>query len=166
MDGRRLRAGEGLAGGGGLALGASAFLPWYAAGSATTSAWEAFGLIDLVLALTGLLGVTLAVLAATRRSPAAPVAAGVVLIALSAVAILLATYRLLDQPGPDEAVDVRLGAYLGLGCLLAVAAGAWRSVADEHAGAAAPQPPVAARPAPPATPAGAATGRPGDPPAP
>lgn len=154
MDLRRLRVGEMLAGLGGLALLVSTFLPWYA-GPAELSAWEAFSVVDVLLALTALTGIAVAVLAARVRAPALPVATAVVLVALSAFMLALAVYRLLNQPGPNDAVDVRPGAYVGLACLFLVAVGAWRSVADERAtepaGAETP-----ARPAPPAAPAVAA----------
>jgi len=157
MDLRRLRLGEKLAGGGGIALLVLAFLPWYAR-SEPQSAWEAFAVIDLLLALTALMGVAVAILAVTRRAPALPVAVSVLLTALAAVVSLLLAYRLLNQPGPNELVDVRPAAYLGLACLLVLAAGGWRSVADENAGGAA-TPEVPARPAPPV----AQPGQAGDP---
>lgn len=164
MDVQRLRTGEKLAGAGGLGLLVSTFLPWYAEGRAL-SAWEAFSVFDLLLAVTALMGVVLAVLAATQRAPALPVATSVLLIALSFAVLLLAVYKLLDQPGTDDSVEVRLGAYLGLGCLLLVAVGGWRSLTDERAYG-----PAGARippsPAPPKTSPIATPGRAGDPRAP
>ena len=60
------------------------FLDWYAAAapargrdidiSVGFNAWQAFSITDLILALTAALGIALAVLTASRRSPALPVA--------------------------------------------------------------------------------------------
>lgn len=161
-DLRRPRAGERLAGLGGVALLVSTFLPWYA-GTSVLNAWQALGFLDLLLGLTGTMGVLLAVFAATRRAPALPVATSVLLTTLACIVLLLIAYRLLDQPGPDDAVDVRVGAYLGVASVLAVAVGAWRALTDEHeAVPATPAPP--ARPAPPPVdPTLAAPGPAGDP---
>jgi heme A synthase len=144
----RLRAGEALAGAAGLALLGSMLLTWYEKGS-DLSAWEAFGVLDVLLALTALLGVGLVVAAATQRAPAFPVAASVVLFAVSLLVAVALVYRLLDQPGPDDGVRVAAGAWVGLGCLLALVTGSWRAVSDEGAdGPAGPE--IEARPAPPA----------------
>lgn len=155
MDPRRLRLGERLAGVGGVALLAVEFLSWYAErqaddrlGARELSAWEAFGVIDVGLALTGLVGIAVAVLAVVHRSPALPVALAVVSTGIGSVMALLVAYRLLDQPGADAGIDVRFGAYLGLGCVLAITAGGWLAVADERTDAAS-EPVVPARPAPP-----------------
>jgi len=161
VDLRRLRTGEKLAGGGGIALAAVTFLPWYAA-SASLTAWEAFSVLDLALALTAGMGVTVAALAVTRASPALPVSLSVVLVALALIVLAVTVYRLLDQPGDNSEVAVRTGAYLGAGCLALITFGAWRSVADEEAGGA-ETPEIPARPAPPAAGPDAAAGARRDP---
>ena len=40
-------------------------------------------------------------------------------------------YRILNQPGPNEFIEVKFGAFLGFLCVLAIAAGGWRSMRDE-----------------------------------
>jgi hypothetical protein len=127
----RLRQGEVLAGVGGLALLIVMFLDWYSFRGGGLSAWQAFSVTDLILALAGLAGIGLAVITASRRSPALPVAASVITATLGALATLLVLYRILNQPGPNEFLEVELGAFLGFLSVLAVAVGGWRSMRDE-----------------------------------
>ena len=156
----RLRPGELIAAAGGVALLVVMFLEWYAAGGTTKvagrditisvgfTAWEAFGITDILLALAALIAIGLAVLTATRRSPALPVAASVITATTGILATLLVLYRILNQPGPNEFIEVKLPAFLGFLCVLAIAAGGWRSMRDESWEDA--PVPTDVRPAPPA----------------
>jgi hypothetical protein len=156
----RLRPGELIAAAGGVALLVVMFLEWYAAGGTTKvagrditisvgfTAWEAFGITDILLALAALIAIGLAVLTATRRSPALPVAASVITATTWILATLLVLYRILNQPGPNEFIEVKLPAFLGFLCVLAIAAGGWRSMRDESWEDA--PVPTDVRPAPPA----------------
>ena len=112
------------------------------------TAWEAFGITDILLALAALIAIGLAVLTATRRSPALPVAASVITATTGILATLLVLYRILNQPGPNEFIEVKLPAFLGFLCVLAIAAGGWRSMRDEQWEDA--PVPTDVRPAPPA----------------
>jgi purine-cytosine permease-like protein len=147
----RLRAGEALAAAGGLVLLVVMFLGWYGAEDVTLSAWEAFAVTDVLLALLALLALGVAVTTVTQRGPALPVGLGVITTALALVALIALLYRILNEPGPDDLVEVRAGAWLGVLAALLVLAGAWHSIADE-----APRPgdtvtaDVERRPAPPA----------------
>jgi multisubunit Na+/H+ antiporter MnhB subunit len=161
MDLSRLRPGELVAGAGGVALLVVMFLDWYGAGGSTQlgdaeielsvgfNAWQAFDLADVILALVALSAIALAVLSATQRSPALPVAASVITSTLGILGTLLVFYRILNQPGPNELVEVKLGAFLGFLSVAAVAVGGWLSMRDEEAAYAGA--PVTMRPAPPAT---------------
>jgi hypothetical protein len=156
----RLRPGELIAAAGGVALLVVMFLDWYAAGGTTEvsgrdveisvgfNAWEAFGITDVLLAIAGLTAIGLAVITATRRSPALPVAASVITTTVGALAVLLVLYRIVNQPGPNEFIEVKFPAFLGFLCVLAIAAGGWLSMRDEEW----PDAPVPTdvRPAPPA----------------
>ena len=166
MELSRLRRGDLVAGLGGVALLVVMFLDWYSAGGNATfqgqeidislgfNAWQAFSITDLILALTALSGIALAVLTASRRSPALPVAAGVITSTLGALATLLVFYRILNQPGPNEFIEVKFGAFLGFLAVLAVTAGGCLAMRDEE-GEDAPMP-VDVRPTP-------AAERPGEP---
>ena len=160
MELSRLRAGELIAAAGGVALLIVMFLDWYAAGGVTEvggqdieisvgfNAWAAFGITDLLLALAAIVGIATAVLAATRASPALPVAGSVITTAFGALATLLVLYRILNQPGPNEFIEVQWPAFLGFLCALAIAAGGWIGMRDEQWQDA--QLPVDVRPTPPA----------------
>jgi hypothetical protein len=154
----RLRTADLVAGLGGVALLVTLFLTWYSAGGSASfggreiqvslnlTAWEAFSITDVILALTALSGIGLAVLTASRRSPALPVAAGVITTTLGALATLLVFYRILNQPGPNEFLEVKFGAFLGFLSVLAVTVGGFRAIRDEE-GEDAPVP-TDVRPAP------------------
>ena len=159
MELSRLRPGELVAAAGGVALLAVMFLDWYAAGGTTQvagrdidvsvgfTAWQAFGFTDIVLAIAALTAIGLAVVTATHSSPALPVAASVITATVGALATLLVLYRILNQPGPNEFIEVKLPAFLGFLCVLAIAAGGWHAVRDEQWRAA--DLPVDVRPTPP-----------------
>jgi hypothetical protein len=139
----RLRDGDWLAGAGGVALIASMFADWYSGASAGVrgvgfapldvgaTAWQAFSVLDVVLALLALVPLALVVLQATRDSPALPVAFSVFTTVAGALAGLLILYRIVNQPGPNDAVDVDAGAWIGLAAAIAVAAGGARSMRVE-----------------------------------
>jgi len=134
---RRLRRGEVIAAAGGVLLLVVMFLDWYAAGgvdgvgSQGFTAWQSFDVLDVILALVALLAILLAGLAATQRSPALPVAASVVTAATGILAALLVLYRILNQPGPNDFVEVSYGAFLGFLCVLAIAAGGWDAMSED-----------------------------------
>jgi hypothetical protein len=157
MDLKRLRVGEWMAAAGGVALIASLFLDWYGASvdvgegfelRVGFSAWEALDVLDVVLVLIGLLAIALAVLQATRDSPALPVGAGVLTVVFGALAVLLVAYRLINQPGPNELIEVRAGAWVGLAAAIAIAAGGFESLRDERVRGLPPGPEPERRPAP------------------
>jgi hypothetical protein len=155
---RWLKPGDGLAALGGVLVLVSLFLPWYSVTLPSADApavgrdltgWQAFSVIDILLALAGLVGIGLAVTVVTRRTPAVPVAFAVVGSITGVLAVLLVLVRILDQPGPNQFLDVAVGAWVALAGALGLTAGAWRSISDErnrgvHAA------PVELRPTPPA----------------
>jgi hypothetical protein len=146
-----LKPGDWLAGLGGVALLVALFLPWYTVseGDGELTGWEAFSVIDILLALTAAVGVALAVLSATRRTPAVPVAFGVIGVPVGALAALIVLIRLVDPPGPNTLLGPGPGAWISLAGALAVAAGSWLSIRDER-NRGVPAVPVEARPTPPA----------------
>jgi hypothetical protein len=146
----RLRDGDVLAGAAGIALLASLFLDWYAPAVVFgaldridfgASGWEAFSVLDVVLALLALVPLALVATQATRDSPALPVAFSVFALLAGLLAALLILYRILNQPGPNDAVEVEPGAWVGLAAAAALTAGGWRSLRVE-AMPGVPPPPV------------------------
>lgn len=175
---RRLRGGELLALGGGVLLLVALFLPWteftvrprpdaatlqivgadertayaYLHGSASASGWNTLGWLTLAIAAAAIALVAwLAIANVVRRPIATTMASNVAAAVVGAIALLVLALRaLVFQPGPNELVDLRYGAWLGLAGALALTVGAWWALADERTGApeSAYEPPPA-RPAPP-----------------
>jgi hypothetical protein len=157
----RLRDGEWIAGAGGIALLAAMFLHWYALDlgpvpdavsdfvdiGAEATAWQAFGVLDIVLALLALVPLGLVITQATRSSPSIPIAFTVLTTLAGALAALLILYRIVNQPGPNDVVEVQAGAWLGVLAALVIAGGGWRSMRVEPIPGA-PTPPVEDLPLP------------------
>jgi hypothetical protein len=143
MDFSRLRTGELIAGICGVLLLIDMFFSWYGIGGAagsilsaanvdtTVDAWKAFSFIDIVLFVAALAAIGAAVLAASGRSVALPVAASVIVTMLGIIVSLLVLYRIINQPGPNDIVDVKFGAYFGLLLCVGIAAGGFLAMADE-----------------------------------
>jgi hypothetical protein len=140
---RRVRAGELVAGAAAVVLLASMFLGWYSVSGRDDSltAWGAFSVVDILLALVALLGIALALSEVIGRGPTLPVALAVITTTLSLAGTLLLAYRILNQPGPNDQISVQLGAYLGLAASLGVFLGAWLSLSDERPRPVDPPPP-------------------------
>lgn len=131
MDLQQLSTPLKIAGGAGIVLFISLFLPWYSVSaeglgveiSESGNAWEAFSLIDVLLFLAAIAAVGVAVAGAQNRMAALPVPASTLLLAVGGVAALLILYRLIDTPFDDvpDAVDTgrSWGLFVGL-----IAAGA------------------------------------------
>ena len=75
--------------------------------------------------------ITLAVLEATSRSVALPVAASAITAALGFAAVGMVVLRMLFQPGPNALTDVKLGIVLALFAAAIVAYGGWDSMREE-----------------------------------
>jgi hypothetical protein len=149
MPSSPLRPGELLAAAAGVLLLGALLLDWYAAaGGGPLNAWQAFDVLDVVLALLAVASLALAVLEATSASPVKPTGAAVLTTTFAALALLAVLYRWLDQPGPDGAVGVEPGLYVGLLATALLLAGAFRALADESPRRV-PMSAAEARPAPP-----------------
>jgi hypothetical protein len=158
-----MRRAEPLAGLGGILLLVSLFLPWYgvdpnvALDGATlvtqslyavedVTGWQAFTVIDVLLALLALPAILVPVLSVASSGPAKPVAIAVIASAIGWLAVLLVAFRLVFTP---DDMAVRYGAWLGLAGALIAWIGSWMSLRDESTpGAVAPD--IPRRPAPPA----------------
>jgi hypothetical protein len=166
MDLRRLRAGEWIVAVSGAALLASLFLPWYGrdAGSATgelagsaayapvttaaesLSGWEAFVVIDAVLALIAASAVGLLVVTATQRVPAVPIALDAFVALAGFVAMLLVLVRVLSLPGGADGRE--WGLWLGFAGAAGIAAGGMLAMRDERLSRAGRPTDATGRPAP------------------
>jgi len=158
----RLRPGDVVAGVGGAILFVSLFLHWYGfdphglapharslvgAVPPGVTAWQAFSVIDVLLAACALLAIAVPIVTAVARGPAKPIAFDILASCGGVLAVLLIVFRLIAQPGNDALIAVKGGAWIGLAGALIALAGAWWAMADERAPGAAP-PRVPRRPAP------------------
>ena len=161
----RVRPADVLAGVGGVVLLGSLWLKWYgldpgafAMDGATISvlntfvpadvtAWQAFSVTDVLLAVFALLAIGVPVSSALARRPSKPVAFTVLSSIGGFLAVLLVLYRLVNQPGSNELVAVKPGAWIGLAGAILTFAGSWLAMADESTPGAVP-PQVPLRPAP------------------
>jgi hypothetical protein len=146
----RLRSGELLAGAGAAALFVALFLDWV--GPAGESGWSSLGWLTLLFAIAALLAVAWLLLATALARPVTHVVtAAVIASVLGPLALIVLVVRIaIAQPGADAVTSIEGAAYVGLAGALALAVGAWWSLADERTDA--PESaytPPAPRPAPP-----------------
>ena len=129
MDLRRLRSGEILTCAGALGLSAVLFMDWFGG----RSGWSTMTVGRVLLVLTIVLAMTLVVVTLGARAVSMATSAATVTIGVGSPALILLLYRVgLDEPGRNALVSVDAGAYLGLLCMLAIVAGAWRALGDER----------------------------------
>jgi hypothetical protein len=167
MDLSRVRNAEWIAAGAGLLTLVAMFgFDWYervaleAIGIGTggkievgVKAWESQGftgtIANLVILAAALTGIGLAVLSATSRTVALPVAASALCAQLGAAAVVMVILRMLFQPGPNEFTDLKGGIFIALIGTALITYGGWRSMEEEmapYASAASPTPAVEASP--------------------
>jgi hypothetical protein len=134
MDVRRLRSGELVAALGTAGLAVVMFVAWFGG----RSAWETLTVGRVLLVLTIALAGTLVVLTLRKQAVSMATSAATVTVVVGMLAVLYLLYRVgIDEPGHNGLVSIDAGAYVGLGCVLAIVGGAWRTLADERTDAAA-----------------------------
>jgi hypothetical protein len=129
VDLRRLRLQEWLAGACGAALLVALFLDWYGEGPAKANAWESFAVLDVLLALVGVMAVALAVLTALTRAQAVPVAIGSMLVLAGVVVSVWLAIRI---PSPPGGADREIGLWVGLAACLGSTLSALWSIRDQR----------------------------------
>jgi hypothetical protein len=162
----RVRPGEVVAAIGGIALFVSLFLHWYAVNLHVrfgpddaplkfvgtlpqATGWQAFSVTDILLTLYAALAVAVLVVSVSTSGPAKSIGTAVLSSFFGFWAVLLVLYRIVNQPGPNQIVEVRAGAWIGLAAVLLAWIGSWLAMRDESTPGAVP-PDVPLRPAPPA----------------
>lgn len=148
----RLHTGELLAAAGAVALFVLLFFDWFAieagkhpersafvfTGALHTTGWSSLGwLLIVLLALAMAAAVALALLTAGARPVAQSVAACVLTILIGGLSALVLLVRVITQPGlgiglPNALVEVKVVAWVGFLCALAIPVGAWLALADER----------------------------------
>jgi len=109
----RVKLGELVGAISGLGLLVVSFLPWYSEFDVDVTAWQAFGVVDLLMAAAAIVALSVGVVALGRFSVSYPVAGSSVTAALGGLALLLIAYRLINPPG-DGDLNREIGAWLGL----------------------------------------------------
>ena len=140
-----LRTGEKIAGASGVALILIMFIfDWFsvsAAGGIGPSfggnAWDTMELIRWLLLLTGIAGITLAVMAVSQSEVNLPVAASAIATGLGILAVIFIVIRIISPPdgGLGDLIDVgrSIGVFLGLIAAAGVAVGGWMAMQEEGA---------------------------------
>jgi hypothetical protein len=128
MDLRRLRVGEWIVGACGVLLIVALFAPWY--GNPSSSAWEAFAILDVILALLALAALSVPVVTATHCVPALPLAIESLISLFGFVAVVLVLIRVLNLPGDLHGRE--WGLWLGLAAVLGIVVGALVALRDER----------------------------------
>jgi hypothetical protein len=166
VDSSRLRTGEIVAGGGGLALFVFLFFDWFSGGAELIgtpgnlsvshvgiSGWDALtDLPGFLIILAGVSGIALACLATAGQRVNIPIPRGGVTASLGSLAVLLILWRMVAG-----SPTLKIGVFLALAAAVAIAAGALMALAEDGfkplvAVAGARTTAVAAASAPPATP--------------
>jgi hypothetical protein len=124
-----LRAQEWIAGVCGAALVGSTFLDWYGAGGTKRNAWEAYGALDVVLAVVGLMALALAGTTAAQRAQAVPTAIGALLVLVGVVASAWLVYRVASPP---DGTDREVGLWIGLAACVGATLAGLASIRDER----------------------------------
>src|SRR3954447_20606079 len=172
VDVSRLNRGERIAGVAAVLLFIDLFLHWYSANvssqisrlaaragvSTAVNAWDAFSTTDILLLLTIIVALAMVAMTAAGRIGDLPVSLALVTAALGALMTLVVLYRIINQPGPNDFINVEYGAYFGLVLVAALAYGALEAAGGMEAvraGTGSRQDRSSSPAAPPATPTGA-----------
>jgi uncharacterized membrane protein len=108
-------------------------LPWYSAGGQDATAWQAFSVVDLIMAAAALAGLSVGIVVLGRISVSYPIAGSAVTAGFGALALVLIAYRLINPPGSGD-VDLEVGAWLGLIAAAGVTVGGYLGMQDAAAG--------------------------------
>jgi len=120
------------------------FFAWYGVGGAiggiaeslgvkaTVNGWHGHSVLRWLMLLTIIAALGLAFLTATQRTVALPVTAAVITTAIAALTTVLLAYRvIINEPGPNQFIDVKIGAWLGLVATAVVTYGGYLAMREE-----------------------------------
>jgi general stress protein CsbA len=110
----------------GLVLAVALFLPWYE----DVSGWEAFTVLDLILALLALAALSVPIVTSGHRVPALPLALESLTALFGLPCLLLVLFRVLNLPG--DAHGREWGLWIALAAVLGIVAGGLVAMRDER----------------------------------
>jgi hypothetical protein len=148
VNAARLRAADWLTGIAGLASLLLLWAPWYGVSDGTINGWQGFGLIDVFVVVSALLGIATLLVTASRDTPELPVMMDVVTAPIASLTALLVLIRLLDLPFAEVTTGREWGVFAGTVAVVLTAAGAWMAMRDERAPGLRPNPEARTLPAP------------------
>jgi len=128
----RLRLGELLATVGALALAVLTFLPWFQGPDGNLTAWDYFGVVDVLIVIAVISALTLTVTTLTERTTALPVASAVWTTLFALIAFVAILVWVLIKP--DGATGHCVASWLALVAAALILVGAWQSMRDERTG--------------------------------
>jgi len=128
----RLRLGEWIATVGAVALAIFSFLPWFQGPDGNLTAWDSFGVVDVLIILVVVSALTLTVTTLTERTTALPVASAVWTTLFAIVAFVGILLRVLIKP--SGATGHCAGSWLALLASALIVIGAWLSMRDDRIG--------------------------------
>ncbi len=133
MDPRQLRSGELLSTAGAIGLALVLFADWFGG----RSAWSTLTVGRVLLGLTIALALTFVLITLSARAVSMATSSATVTIGFGTLTLLYLLIRVgIDEPGVNADVSIDAGAYVGVLCVVAIIAGAWRALADERKGSA------------------------------
>lgn len=101
-------------------------------GALAVNGWHGHTVLRWLMLLTIIAALGLAFLTATQRTVALPVTMAVVVTALAALLTVLLAYRvIINEPGPNQYIDVKIGSWLGLLASALITYGGYLSMRDE-----------------------------------
>jgi hypothetical protein len=102
--------------------------------STAENAWNGLTIVRWVMLATALVTLGSVVLHASQRAHGTKTDTSVTVTVLGVLTAALLTYRvLISLPAPDEVIDQKLGAVLGLACALGIALGGLESIREQRA---------------------------------
>jgi hypothetical protein len=116
----------------GLGLLVASFLPWYSAGGEDVTAWQAFSVVDLLMAAASIAALGLAVVVIARLSVSYPAAGSAISTGFGALALILIAYRVINPPGSGD-TEREIGAWLGLLAAAGITLGGYLGMQEPRA---------------------------------
>jgi hypothetical protein len=116
---------------GGLGLLVASFLPWYSSGGENATAWQAFSVVDVLMAAAAAAGLSVGLVVLFRVSVSYPVAGSTVTLFFGGIALVLIAYRLIDPPG--DGLSREIGAWIGLVAAAGITVGGYLGIQESPA---------------------------------
>jgi hypothetical protein len=116
---------------GGLGLLLASFLPWYSSGGENATAWQAFSVVDVLMAAAAAAGLSVGLVVLFRVSVSYPVAGSTVTLFFGGIALVLIAYRLIDPPG--DGLSREIGAWIGLVAAAGITVGGYLGIQESPA---------------------------------